>query len=55
MKLWIDADARAEAWGAFGKHPDWQRIRVRPGWTDRETVSSIHSAFLRPTGYSQVR
>lgn len=50
-----DMAARTAAWGRFGAHPDWQRIRVRPGWTDPETVSVIRSAFLRPAGYSEVR
>jgi len=47
--------ARGAAWGRFGAHPDWQRVRVRPGWTDPETVSTIRAAFLRPAGYSDVR
>ncbi|HEY0780050.1 MAG TPA: NIPSNAP family protein [Gemmatirosa sp.] len=50
-----DMAARGAAWGRFGSNPEWQRIRVRPGWTDPETVSVIHSAFLRPTAFSDVR
>ena len=50
-----DMAARTAAWGRFGAHPEWQRIRVRPGWTDPETVSVIRAAFLRPTAYSGVR
>jgi hypothetical protein len=50
-----DAAARAAAWSRFGSHPDWQRIRTRPGWTDPEAVSTILAAFLRPTGFSAVR
>ena len=48
-------EARAAAWACFGANPDWQRIHVRPGWTDAETVSVIRSAFLRPTDFSDVR
>ncbi len=48
-------EARAAAWARFGANPDWQRIRVRPGWTDPETVSVIRSAFLRATDFSDVR
>lgn len=48
-------EARDAAWARFGANPDWQRIRVRPGWTDPETVSVIRSAFLRPADFSQVR
>lgn len=50
-----DMAARAAAWSRFGSNPEWQRIRVRPGWTDPETVSVIRAAFLRPTAYSDVR
>ncbi len=52
MLAFDDQAARAAAWGRFVAHPDWQRIRTRPGWTDPEAVSTIHSAFLRPTGAS---
>ena len=50
-----DMAARSAAWARFGANPEWQRIRVRPGWTDPETVSVIRSAFLRPTAFSDVR
>jgi hypothetical protein len=50
-----DMAARAAAWARFVAHPDWQRIRVRPGWTDPETVSVIRAAFLRPAAASEVR
>ncbi len=50
-----DMAARGAAWARFGSNPDWQRIRVRPGWTDPETVSVIRSAFLRPTAFSDIR
>lgn len=50
-----DMTARGAAWSRFGSNPEWQRIRVRPGWTDPETVSVIRSAFLRPTAYSDIR
>ena len=55
MIAFDDVAARNAAWGRFGSHPDWQRIRGRPGWTDPEAVSVIRAAFLRPTRYSAVR
>ena len=55
MVGFADMEARNRAWSAFGSNPDWQRIRVRPGWTDPETVSVIRAAFLRPTSFSDVR
>ncbi len=47
--------AREKAWDSFRANPDWVKIRVRPGWTDAETVSNSHTAFLRPTSFSQIR
>ena len=55
MIAFDDMAARDAAWGRFGSNPEWQRIRVRPGWTDPETVSVIRSAFLRPAPFSDVR
>jgi len=48
-------EEREKAWAKFGSSPDFNRIKVRPGWTDAEAVSNIHSAFLRPTPFSQIR
>lgn len=48
-------EEREKAWAKFVASPDFNRIRVRPGWTDAEAVSTIHSAFLRPTSFSQIR
>jgi NIPSNAP len=46
---------REKAWDKFRVDPDWQRIRTKPGWTDVESVSNIHAAFLRPTTFSEVK
>jgi hypothetical protein len=48
-------EEREKAWAKFIASPDFNRIRVRPGWTDAEAVSNIHSAFLRPAPFSQIR
>ena len=50
-----DMAARTKAWDAFRAHPDWNRIRVKPGWVDRDTVSAQRLGFIRPTDYSQIR
>lgn len=50
-----DMEAREKAWSTFRVNPDWARIRVKPGWTDAEAVSNIHTSFLRPTAYSEIR
>lgn len=50
-----DMAARTAAWARFAASPDWQRVRVRPGWSDAEAVSTIRAAFLRPAAFSDVR
>jgi hypothetical protein len=50
-----DMAAREKAWDTFRSHPDWLRIKGRPGWTDPEAVSNITTVFLRPAAFSQIR
>ena len=52
MVVFADAAARELAWAAFRDHPEWVKMRDDPRYAD--TVSSIDSALLRPTDYSQV-
>jgi hypothetical protein len=52
MVVFADAAAREKAWAAFRDHPEWVRMRDDPRYAD--TVSSIDSALLRPTDYSQI-
>ena len=34
---------------------EWQKLRARPGLSDAEIVSNIHSAILRPLANSPIR
>ena len=52
MVVFADEAAREKAWAAFRDHPEWVRMRDDPRFAD--TVSSIDSALLRPTDYSQI-
>lgn len=54
MLTYPDAAARGKAWGAFGGDPDWQKLRVTPGYTDAEIISNISSIMLTPMSYSQI-
>jgi hypothetical protein len=54
MLTYPDAAARGKAWGEFGKDPDWQKLRVTPGFTDAEIIANIKSLTLKPTPYSQI-
>jgi hypothetical protein len=47
-----DEAIRGEAWGKFGAHPDWQRIRVLPEYA--HTATNNQSIFLSPLPYSQL-
>ena len=48
-------EQRDKAWAKFVASPDFNRIKVKPGWTDPEAVSNIHGAFLRPLPFSAIR
>ena len=39
-------------WGAFGKHPTWDKLKNDPEYAD--TVSKIKNWFLVPAAYSQI-
>ena len=45
-------DAHKNHWGAFGKHPVWNKLKNDPQYAD--TVSKITNRFLIPTPYSQI-
>ena len=47
-----DADAHKAHWGAFGKHPTWNKMQKDPEYAD--TVSRIKNWFVVPTSYSQI-
>lgn len=55
MVAFDDMAARDKAWGAFGRDPEWQKLRVQPGLTDPEVVSNISNSIWRPLGFSQIR
>ncbi len=55
MLAFDDLAARDKAWSAFGKDPDWQKLRVTPGLTDPEIVSNITNAIVRPLAFSPIR
>jgi hypothetical protein len=50
-----DMAARDKLWGAFGRDPEWQKLRATPGLSDAEIVSNITSTILRPLPFSMIR
>jgi hypothetical protein len=54
MLAFPSAEAQKEAWGRFGKHPDWQKLRVMPEYADNKILRGIINIGLVPTDYSQI-
>jgi hypothetical protein len=55
MLSYDDLAARDTLWRAFGKDPEWAKLRVQPGFTDPEIVANISNVILRPLGFSAMR
>ncbi len=52
MLSFDDMAAHDANWSAFGKHPEWNRIKAIPKY--KGTVSNITKTFLTATPYSQI-
>ena len=48
------ADAQKEAWGRFGKHPEWQRLRGMAEYADGTILRNIVNTGLKPAECSQI-
>jgi hypothetical protein len=55
MLSYDDLAARDTLWKAFGKDPEWAKLRVQPGLTDPEIVANISNVILRPLAFSAIR
>lgn len=55
MLAFDDLAHRERAWKAFGSDPEWQKLRMQPGYSDAEIVSNISSSILRPLPFSPIR
>jgi hypothetical protein len=55
MLSYDDLAARDTLWRAFGKDPEWAKLRVQPGLTDPEIVANISNVILRPLAFSEMR
>ncbi len=42
------------AWGRFGPHPEWQKLRAMPEYADNRILRGIINISLRPTAASQI-
>lgn len=50
-----DLASRERLWSAFGKDPEWQKLRAQPGLSDGEIVSNISNILLSPLPFSPIR
>jgi hypothetical protein len=55
MLTFDDLAARERLWGAFGRDPEWQKVRAQPDLADALIVSNISNAILRPLPFSQIK
>jgi hypothetical protein len=55
MAWYDDMAARDKAWAAFLSHPDWIRIRSKPGWGNDDIVATVSNIHLRPLKFSPIR
>lgn len=42
------------AWGRFGQHPEWKKLRAMPEYADNRILRNIVNLQLTPTDYSQI-
>ncbi len=54
MLTFRDLEAKVQAWSAFGKDPEWIKLKTTPGFSDEEIVSHITNIMLVPAPYSQI-
>lgn len=47
-------DAMKSAWGRFGKHPGWQRLKAMPEFSDSRIIRAITNTVVRPAAFSQI-
>ncbi len=55
MLSFEDLASREKLWSAFGRDPEWQKLRAQPGLSDAEIVSNITNAIVRPLPFSMLR
>jgi hypothetical protein len=52
--VFSDDEARKAAWKKFGSDPEWQVLKAKPGFTDKEIITKITNILLTPAPYSEI-
>ena len=55
MVAYENMAGREKAWSAFGADPDWQKLKVKPGYSDNDIVANISNIILKPVAGSDIR
>lgn len=54
MLAFESLEEQKAAWGRFGPHPEWQKLRAMPEYADNRILRGIVNISLRPTDFSQI-
>ena len=54
MLAFESPEAQQAAWGKFGKHPEWQKLRGMAEYADGTILRNIVNLPLKPAEYSQI-
>jgi hypothetical protein len=55
MVAYENMAGREKAWAAFGADPDWQKLKVKPGYSDADIVANISNMILKPVAGSEIQ
>ena len=54
VNVFPDDDARKAAWKKFGPDPEWQALKAKPGFSDKEIIRKITNILMTPAPYSEI-
>jgi len=54
LLVFPDDDARKAAWKTFGSDSEWQTLKAKPGFSDKEIITKITNILLTPAPYSEI-
>ncbi len=54
LLVFPDDEARKAAWKKFGGDSEWQTLKAKPGYSDKEIIRKITNILLTPAPYSQI-
>jgi hypothetical protein len=54
LLVFPDDEARKAAWKKFGPDPEWQTLKAKPGFSDKEIIRKITNILLTPAPYSEI-